>query len=93
MSIFEYDEEAHMRQVREEGWEDGRTEGERMKLISQVQKKLRKGLSVAAIADMLEETEPLIEELIKLIEENPGKTEQELAEIYSREQRKACYIR
>ena len=42
---------------------------------------------------MLEETEPLIEELIKLIEDNPGKTEQELAEIYSCEQRKACYIR
>ena len=52
VSIFEYDEETHMRQVREEGWEDGlekgrelgreeglekgRTEGEWTKLISQV---------------------------------------------------------
>ena len=24
MSIYEYDEELHMRQTREEGWEDGR---------------------------------------------------------------------
>ena len=89
VSIFEYDEEAHMLQVREEGLEEG---GLRT-LISQVQKKLQKGFSAAEIADMLEETEPFIEELIKLIEDNPGKTEQELAEIYSREQRKACYIR
>ena len=30
MSIFEYDQEAHMRLVREKGWEEGREEGERV---------------------------------------------------------------
>lgn len=28
MSIYEYDEELHMRQTREEGWEDGFSQGE-----------------------------------------------------------------
>ncbi len=86
VSIFEYDEETHMRQVREEGWEDGlekgRTEGEWTKLISLVQKKLVRGLSADAIADMLEEEKPLIEELIDFIENNPGKTAQELSKMY-----------
>ncbi len=94
VSIFEYDEETHMRQVREEGWEDGlekgreeglekgRTEGEWTKLISLIQKKLSKGLDATAIADMLEETKPLTEELMDLIERNPGKTAQELGELY-----------
>ena len=100
VSIFEYDEETHMRQVREEGWEDGlekgraeglsegRTEGEWMKLVSQVQKKLVKGLNAAVIVEMLEEPEPLMEELIRLIETNPGKTAQELGKLYAGEQRK-----
>ncbi len=100
VSIFEYDEETHMRQVREEGWEDGlekgraeglsegRTEGEWMKLVSQVQKKLAKGLNAAVIAEMLEEPEPLMEELIRLIETNPEKTAQELGKLYAGEQRK-----
>ena len=89
VSIFEYDEETHMRQVREEGWEDGRekgrTEGEWIKLISLVKKKLIKDLSADAIANMLEESKPLIEELIDLIERNPGKSEQELGGIYANE--------
>ena len=82
VSIFEYDEEAHMLQVREEGLEEGMEKGELKKLISLVRKKLNKGLSTVAIADMLEEPEPFVEELVKLIEDNPGKTEQELSRIY-----------
>lgn len=62
--------------------EDIRTEGEWTKLISMVQKKLDKGLSTAEIADMLEESEPKIEELMDLIKANPGKTSQELSELY-----------
>ncbi len=101
VSIFEYDEEIHMRQVREEGWEDGlekglekgRTEGEWTKLVSQVQKKLDKGLNAAAIAEMLEEPETFIEELIKLIEENPGKTAQELGRIYAKERLGSSFLK
>ena len=47
VSIYEYDEEKHMRQVREEGQMDGRnegrSEGEALKLITQIQKKCQKG--------------------------------------------------
>lgn len=105
VSIFEYDEEAHMRKVREEGWELGRekgleeglelgrekgcTEGEWRKLISQVRKKLDRGFNTSAIAEMLEEPEPFIEEIIRLIEENPGKTEQELGRIYAKVRKEA----
>ena len=84
VSIFEYDQEKHMRQEREQAWEEGReagfaegeakgkaagfTEGERNKLSEQIQKKLRKGKTVAQIADELEESPEVIEELLEKIE-------------------------
>ena len=78
MSIYEYDEEKHMRQEREAAWEDGRKEGRKSgfaegeksgkekKLKDQIQKKLLKGKSVSEIADALEEDES---EIIKLLNE------------------------
>ena len=41
--------------------------GEQQKLIDLIQKKLQKGESVAQMADELEETEAVIEELIRSI--------------------------
>ena len=79
MSIFEYDQEKHMRQEREQAWEEGReagiaegkaagiAEGGQNKLSEQIQKKLRKGKTVAQIADELEEPEDVIEKLIESI--------------------------
>ena len=68
MSIYEYDQEKHIRQEREDAWEDGRIEGERAgeknKLKEQIRKKLAKGKSVSEIADILEEEETTIQELI-----------------------------
>ena len=68
MSIYEYDQEKHLRQEREDAWEDGRIEGERAgeknKLKEQIRKKLEKGKSVSEIADILEEEETTIQELI-----------------------------
>jgi len=68
MSIYEYDQEKHLRQEREDAWEDGRIEGERAgeknKLKEQIRKKLAKGKSVSEIADVLEEEEKTIQELI-----------------------------
>lgn len=74
---------------RTEGLEAGRTEGEWITLISLVQKKRAKGLNAATIADMLERPKVCIEELIRLIEENPGKTEQELVKLYTKGQQGA----
>ena len=74
VSIFEYDEEAHMKMVHAEGIEIG----EWKKIISQVQKKLVKGMNVDEIADMLEEEPAMIEKIIELLKENQSKSEEEL---------------
>ena len=43
MSIFEYDQEKHMRMEREQHFEEGRIAGEEGLLFSLIQKKLAKG--------------------------------------------------
>ena len=43
VSIYEYDEEKHMRQEREASWEEGKLEGKIELLRMQIQKKLVKG--------------------------------------------------
>lgn len=59
MSIFEYDEEVEMKQIRSDiynmGLEDGIAEGEEKKLIRLICKKLQKGKTPEAIAEELEE--------------------------------------
>ena len=83
VSIFEYDQEKHLRQEREQAWEEGReagmaegiakgkaagiAEGGQNKLLELIEKKLRKGKSIAQIADELEEPEDAIEKLIRNI--------------------------
>lgn len=65
MTIFEYDEEAHMRMIREESYEDGLEEGtekgiEKGKMLHQIQlilQKKAKGKPPEVIADELEEEE------------------------------------
>lgn len=52
-------------QGREEGLLEGRIEGQQQKLYEQVQKKLEKGCSIPEIADMLEENEDVIREIIE----------------------------
>ena len=72
VSIFEYDQEKHIRQEREQAWEEGRESGfaegeaagEKNKLNEQIQKKLQKGKTPAQIADELEEEQTVIEKLI-----------------------------
>ena len=82
VSIYEYDEEKHMRQEREASWEDGwaagicegeergreegREEGKLDLLKDLIQKKFSKGKSTAAIAEELEIEEALV---LKLIQE------------------------
>ena len=82
MSIFEYDEEVHMSFVRAEGVEQGRNEGEIIKIISLTMKKLARGNTIAEIADMLEESETVILKITELITDYPQKSAEELAEIY-----------
>ena len=64
MSIYEYDEARHIRQEREDAWEDGK----QTKLRELVEKKLAKGKSISEIAEALEESEDKIRELVKELE-------------------------
>ena len=81
VSIYEYDEEKHMRQEREASWEEGREvgreegrvqgreegkfEGKFELLRMQIQKKLVKGKSISEISEELEEEEDVIAEIIR----------------------------
>ncbi len=73
VSIYEYDQEKHLRQEREDAWEDGRkdglAEGERIGRDENrkelIQKKLQKGKTISEIADALEESEAEIRRLIE----------------------------
>ena len=77
MSIFEYDQEKHMKQEREAAWEEGHREGHRsgvaegvllgeeQLLWNQIRKKMEKGKSLTEIAEELEETEEHIRVLIE----------------------------
>ena len=62
MSIYEYDQAKHIRQERQEAWEEGRVS----LLKEQISKKLSKGKSIPEIAEDLEMEES---ELTRLIEE------------------------
>ena len=79
VSIFEYDQEKHIKLERKQAWEEGREagitegratgrlEGEKLLLTKQIQKKLLRGKTPAQIADELEEEQSVIEELMKEI--------------------------
>lgn len=78
MSIFEYDEEAHLKNVRREGVE----KGDWKRLISLIRKKLEKGWDTAQIAELLEETAEIVQVLVQLIQAHPQKSADELADLY-----------
>ncbi len=63
MSIFEYDEELHKKTLREEGFEDGKYEGERNKQIEIARNMKAKGMSNDLIAEMTELSVEEIEQL------------------------------
>ena len=64
VSIYEYDQEKHIRQEREEAWEAGEHSGEEKKLKELIQKKLAKGKTIPEIAEALEEEVDVIRRLI-----------------------------
>ncbi|MEF2806491.1 MAG: hypothetical protein U0N27_07650, partial [Massilistercora timonensis] len=67
VSIYEYDQEKHIRQEREEAWEAGEKagehKGEEKKLKELIRKKLAKGKTIPEIAEALEESEDVIRRL------------------------------
>ena len=69
MSLFEYDQEKHMRQEREEAWAAGLEEGQEQMLMTLIRKKLAKGKTTGVIAEELEQPEERVRKLIDKIDE------------------------
>ena len=65
MTIFEYDEEEHMRLERQEQYRKGQINH----LKNQIKKKIAKGKTISQIADELEEDKTVIEELVNQLKE------------------------
>ena len=61
VSIYEYDEEKHMRQEREASWEEGKLEGKIELLRMQIQKKLVKGKSILRFQRNLKKRKRLLQ--------------------------------
>ena len=70
MSIYEYDAEKHIRQEKEESWDEGFQEGRESLMIQLTKRRLEKGKSVSEIAEDLEQEEAVIRELIEKLKEN-----------------------
>ena len=66
VSIYEYDQEEHIRMEREEAREEGKEE----LLLEQIQRKLEKGLALSQIADALEQPEEKIRMLLDKTEQH-----------------------
>ena len=77
MSIYEYDEERHIRQEREDAWEEGRQEGERIGLEKGrrriVKNMLNQKKTEEEIALLTGEPEETIRELIAQIRSEASK--------------------
>ena len=74
VSIYEYDQEEHIRmereEAREEGREEGKMEGKEELLLELIQRKLEKGLTFSQIADALEQPEEKIRMLLDKTEQH-----------------------
>jgi len=57
--------------IREEGKQEGKREGEILKIIKMVQRKIKKGKSLEVTADELEEAAEVIEPIYILVKERP----------------------
>ncbi len=78
MGIYEIDDETYERVIREEGVEEGRAEGQDIRLIEQIRKKVAKGKSLAQIAEEIEETESSIRSFFEAVCAAPEKTAEEI---------------
>mgnify|MGYP005764056843 FL=1 len=61
MSIYEYDQARHIRQEREEAWEEGKQEGMEQERLSIVRRMLEGGASLEEIKQLTGATEAEVE--------------------------------
>ncbi|MEZ3428466.1 MAG: hypothetical protein K1W13_13865 [Lachnospiraceae bacterium] len=93
MSIFEYNQEEHMRMEREEayaeglaeGMEDGKVKGAACKLIFLVRSWIRHGLKEEEIAGLTQEPQKDILRLIRTIKENPKADDEQILQLWGKQ--------
>lgn len=93
MSIFEYNQEEHMRMEREEayaeglaeGMEDGKAKGAACKLIFLVRSWIRHGLKEEEIAGLTQEPQKDILRLIRTIKENPKADDEQILQLWRKQ--------
>ena len=69
MSIYEYDQEKHIRMERQDAWEDGVLRGAEQQLSKIIKNMMKKGRSIAQIAEELGEDEDRVRELAEKLTE------------------------
>ena len=70
MNILEIGIEKGIEQGPQQGLQQGVQQGAEKKLLEQVEKKLKKGQTIAQIADALEESEAKIREVVDLLQKD-----------------------
>lgn len=76
--MAESDRVSQIQSAKRIGHKEGKKEGEILKLITQVQKKIARGDSLEKIADDLIEDETVIKPIYQLVQGNPNKTEDDI---------------
>ena len=76
--MAESDRVSQMQSAKRIGRKEGKKEGEILKLITQIQKKIARGDSLEKIADDLIEDETVIKPIYQLVQGNPNKTEDDI---------------
>ena len=76
--MAESDRVSQMQSAKRIGRKEGKKEGEILKLITQVQKKIARGDSLEKIADDLIEDKTVIKPIYQLVQGNPNKTEDDI---------------
>lgn len=92
VSIFEYDEAKELALLRQgerelgmqEGMQAGMQAGELKSKVTLIRKKSNKGLSAEKIAELLEESEESIREILEVMASNPTASDEEVALIIMR---------
>ena len=69
MSIYEYDQEKHIRMERQNAWEDGELRGAEQQLSKIIKNMVKKGRSISQIAEELGEDQDRVRELAKKLTE------------------------
>lgn len=92
VSIYEYDEEKHIRQEREDAKEDGRKEGreegERIKVIQLILDNMQRGVTEEAVADFLGEECSFVQEICRIAKEHSQTDSEAVFELWRKKIRR-----